>query len=66
MPNQFYAGHDIQWMQRFLDAVPEGRRFQKPIAYCLACCIHHHFVYTKHDVVRLNHEKLQQFGLIRQ
>ena len=47
MNGAFYAGHGIDWMQKFLDAVPNKQRTSKSIAFALASCIHHQVIYTK-------------------
>lgn len=65
MNGSFYAGHGIDWMQKFLDAIPNKQKFSKSIAYALASCIHHQVIYTKNTNITLTHKKLNFFGLDR-
>ena len=62
MNGAFYAGHGIDWMQKFLDAIPNKQRTSKSIAYALASCIHHQVIYTKNTNITLTHKKLNSFG----
>ena len=65
MNNVFYAGHEFKWMNNFLEAVPENKWFRKSIAMCVACCIHHQFVYKKQSTFKLTHKTLSLFGVNR-
>jgi len=65
MNEKFYAGHNMNWMQQFLDAVPNKKRTSKSIGFSLACCIHHQYVYKKKNIFKINHNSLQYFGVKR-
>lgn len=65
MNEAFYAGHEFKWMNNFLKAVPENKWFRKSIAMCIACCIHHQFVYKKQTTFKLSHKALASFGINR-
>jgi len=65
MAIEFYAGHNFKWIQKFLDAIPENKWYHKHIAFCLACCIHHQFIYKKQSVFKLTHKKLNLFCINR-
>jgi len=65
MNDVFYAGHGLDWMRKFLDAIPKKQRVSKSIAYALASCIHHQVLYTKNTNITLTHKKLNSFGIDR-
>jgi len=64
MNGPYYAGHGINWMQEFLDAVPKW--YHKDIAFCLACAIHHLYIIKKSNKLKLNHKILSEFCIVRQ
>ena len=65
MSGSYYSGHTIEWMEKFLEAIPRKQQYKKAIAYALASCICHQYVYTKKDSFKLNHAVLAGFGLNR-
>lgn len=65
MNETFYAGHDFKWMNKFLNAIPKKHRFRQSIAFALAACIHHQFVYTRQSIFNLSHKTLESFGIER-
>jgi hypothetical protein len=65
MSAEFYAGHSFDWIQKFLDSIPEKRWFHKNIVFCIACCIHHQYVYKRQSTFKLTHKKLASFGVNR-
>ncbi|EMR74256.1 hypothetical protein MBGDN05_00686 [Thermoplasmatales archaeon SCGC AB-539-N05] len=65
MVEQFYAGHSFDWMNKFLNAIPKKHRLKQSIAFSLAACIHHQFIYTKQSTFKLTHKTLDSFGVNR-
>jgi len=51
--------------EKFKTHVTKGRHASKSIAFALAACIHHQFVYTKKDIFKINHTLINAFGLNR-
>jgi len=65
MPLKFYAGHSFEWMQHFFNAIPTNKKYHKSIAYCIACCLHHYYIYKKQPTFKLTHKKLELFAINR-
>ncbi len=61
MVTKYYAGHSFQWMESFMKAIPKGQRLVGGIAFSLACCIHHQYIYKKHKTFKLSHKILESF-----
>ncbi len=66
MAGEFFAGFSFKWMKKFLKAIPEEKWYHKHVAFCLACCIHHQYVYKKQTTFKLTHKKLKLFCVNRQ
>ncbi len=65
MPQAYYAGHSFGWMNKFLNAIPKKQRLKRSIAFGIASCIHHQFIYTKQSLFKLSHKTLNSFGVNR-
>ena len=63
MSEAFYAGHSFKWTNKFLNAIPKGQRYKRSIAFGIATCIHHQYIYTKQTVFKLSNKKLILFGV---
>lgn len=63
MARNFYAGHDFKWMGQFMKAIPKGQRLTGGVAFALACCIHHQYVYKKQKTFELPHKILKSFKI---
>jgi len=66
MNNEFYAGHSIAWIQKFIDAVHfYNKRNKKTLrpsrAFCVACAIQHKYTLEKKKVITLDHKILDEF-----
>lgn len=59
--NNYYAGHEFQWMRQFLDAIPKW--YSRSVAFSIASAIHHQCRYKKSLVFSLPHSLLNDFGI---
>ena len=59
--NSYYAGHEFQWIQHFLDAIPE--KYVKAIGFSIAAAIHHQYTYKKSNKFSLPHSIQKIFGI---
>lgn len=57
----YYAGHEFQWIQIFLDVTPKG--FSQSVAYCVANAIHHQYIYKKSNKFSLPHSIQKRFAV---
>ena len=62
--NKFYAGHSMEWMNKFMETIPKKKKYRLNIAYCLAEAINHLSILKKrNDNLVLNHDILKEFNL---
>ena len=54
--NNYYAGHDFKWMDTFMKAIPKKQRLVGGIAFAIACCIHHQYIYKRQKTFKLSHK----------
>jgi len=65
MANNYYAGHNFQWMVKFMKATQEKQNLRQTTAYCIASAIHHQYIYKKKKTFKLSHKTLTRFGASR-
>jgi len=65
MVNNFYAGHNFQWMDKFMKATQEKQNLKQITAHCIAEAIHHQYIYKKHKILKLSHKLLSLFEIDR-
>ena len=63
MPINFYAGHSMEWIERFKKAIPNTSKLHLTNAICLAEAIHHQTTFKKRNDIILNRKALRDFGL---
>ena len=66
MVNNYYAGHDLEWMEKFMKAFSKKskkQRLVKSTAFAIACCIHHQYIYKRQKTFKLSHKILSLFGI---
>lgn|GEM_PF-2947829 len=62
--NKFYAGHSMEWMNKFIESIPKKKKYHLGIAAGLATAINHLSICKKrNDNLVLEHTILEEFGL---
>jgi hypothetical protein len=62
--NKFYAGHSMEFMNKFIEAIPKKKKYHLDIAVGLTEVINHLSLCKKrNDNLILDHKILKEFGL---
>ena len=66
MNNSFYAGHRIEWTQKFIDSIHSYNKKNKKTlwpsrAFCVACALQHKYTLEKKKTITLDHKTLELF-----
>lgn len=59
----YYSGHDLEWTQKFMNAIPKNKGLDPAKAVCIAITLQHKYTLTKNREITLNHNDLKIFGL---
>lgn len=63
MAPKYYAGHSMNWIERFKVSIPKESRLKQSIALCIAMALQHQYNCTKNIDIILNHSALAYFGV---
>ena len=63
MRSEFYAGHSMEWMDRFVNAIPKGLQLRRGTVVGIASAIHHQFTLSKKEDITLSHSILEYFAV---
>ena len=63
MVSRYYAGHSMDWIKKFKEAIPEESHLRRIIARSIAEAIQHQYNLTGKEDISLNSTSLKDFDI---
>lgn len=63
MVSKYYAGHSMDWIKKFREAIPEKSHLRRIVARSIAEAIQHQYSCTRKEDIILNSSSLKDFDI---